>query len=460
MKSISFFAVLGALFFISYQAVAFEAGEHALLGNSAFNQVVPDKKDYEFQRLLNAGSFTYGELVALGGDFYKTPEGMLLHNAPYFSWFHNDNQERIKKCIRKEIKAIREERQYTTCEDIDLIRSKAQYVTGAHDNFSHFSWHNVKNYVRYHSMALKFALLYHYKITGDSTTFSDVLEQLPYKDEDGWLAGILSGRSYLSKEYIGELTTEQLESTAIYFNAFADHFLTDAFSAGHLRVPRSQIDAYIKDRDAFLISLDSSPSYLELERKQGTVRSGAYVQFLHNLDGKSKGVLVTNSKKNIFYVRGDKYLFADSTGKLTNHPNSNITAKIVIQALRSSIAELKLVFLHGRKGLPGIYKATEFIPTPHMSSKSLVSEVQNFARSKRYDDIIGMLSDSVGGLYVTLVSDNEAKFYRFIEDLPKIMEKFRRDIAYEIKKDSKKGEESGFVKFISPSYLRNIQKIR
>jgi hypothetical protein len=90
-------------------------------------------------------------------------------------------------------------------------------------------------------------------------------------------------------------------------NAFADHFLTDLFSAGHLRVPRKPLQAAslttgYKTVDAVLLpalnSLLGAPDML----------GGMLAKKMHDEDGAS-GLKVRNARGDQWTAYGDGYLF-------------------------------------------------------------------------------------------------------------------------------------------------------
>lgn len=104
---------------------------------------------------------------------------------------------------------------------------------------------------------------------------------------------------------------------AYMVNAFADHFLTDLFSAGHLRVPRkplqeASLTSGYRAVDALVVpalnTLVGAPDLL----------GGMLAKKMHDEDGKS-GLSVRNARGDQWTAYGDGYLFdAKSATNLKN----------------------------------------------------------------------------------------------------------------------------------------------
>ena len=116
---------------------------------------------------------------------------------------------------------------------------------------------------------------------------------------------------------------------AYAMNSFADHFLTDLFSAGHLRVPRKEM----YDRP------DGLKSTL-----------GLLVHAMHNEDG-WMGLNVDNARKDEWVAHGDGYL-RDKISKRN--------AELVVQAAQESANEIWKSYQDPKKVVEN--KALELIP--------------------------------------------------------------------------------------------------
>ena len=108
---------------ISQHAFAFDAGEHAIIGDVAytdFEKVFPNKI-----RNLEANiSFSYGQLIAMSADMYVSVEEISLDDPGFFNGFFHRNRNSLKKCINKEIEAIRTKAHYSGCDDLDFAKKK------------------------------------------------------------------------------------------------------------------------------------------------------------------------------------------------------------------------------------------------------------------------------------------------------------------------------------------------
>ena len=148
-------------------------------------------------------NYSYGDLVVLG-DFFSSPDRAYRNNV-------NVNRiDDLYRCINKQGRVQYQQKthpevKYPTC---------AWYIAGAsHDflklastNEEHFAWNNIVEYTKQHDRALDLAIQGH-------------------ADQDF---------NFLKK--------------ALFYNGVADHYLTDSFAAGHIRVPRKQILSWTKKK--------------------------------------------------------------------------------------------------------------------------------------------------------------------------------------------------------------------
>lgn len=122
---------------------------------------------------------------------------------------------------------------------------------------------------------------------------------------------------------------QQLE-LAYAMNSFADHFLTDLFSAGHLRVPRKQLAAVV------------TPGEL------GSLIS----RFMHDEDSKF-GLNVRNALGDEWHAYGDKRYF-DS--------NDAANRTQVKRAVQASADEIFDAYISGIAPSPATFKAPLHVP--------------------------------------------------------------------------------------------------
>src|SRR6266542_20322 len=195
----------------------FASGELVWLGNGgaaeacrqarAAGMDVSDATFASITRLAGKNTFSYGELVALSGDFYGSPSELYEEKPSSFPWLWESNDlSDLRESFEKELAWIRDrERGRGTLaypdENVRMAWNAKSYVELALRNVDHFGWHNMVAYCRHHAGALQLAA------------------HADGKDGEPW-------------------------RRAIVYNAFADHFLSDGFAAGHVRVPRAEIRAW------------------------------------------------------------------------------------------------------------------------------------------------------------------------------------------------------------------------
>lgn len=432
-------------------AWAFSSGEHAVIGDEALKLANPEFAN-NIKGLEAKIHYSYGQLVALSGDFFKNVERLAFEDPSVLSEFHGRNREGLKKCIDEEVHAIRTEQVYGGCGEMKLMQKRVNYVALAHDNYSHFAWHNIKLYVEEHSRALWFAQLAHLKcdkhqwdITPkqcqkNEETLHRLVDASHYKNKlkaKYRRLPELFPRKRFTKRYLKEMPKEKLIRTALFTNAFADHFLTDAFSSGHMRVPRSQIDEFVKNNA--LIQSD--------EREKGSSISGALTQFLHNLDGTLTGLPVTNSLGHQFVSRSDKQLFSKmGSEQLSGIVEKNPQLKLPLQAAHQSLNEVFAVIKNGASAMPtGEYVALQYVPFIQPDKAPSLVEVvkQRVASEGETQDVIDTMSNEMqlifrGRLAIRDKNSGSYKSYfdAFVDALPDMMAQFRAQIEAEARNDS------------------------
>ncbi|MBY5558822.1 hypothetical protein J0664_32935 (plasmid) [Rhizobium leguminosarum] len=206
----------------------FESFEHLSIGDN-ITLTLPTEQitapQYPFT-LPNGLQLTYGQIVALGGDFFgvpskpisdgDTPEARVQRFNQAFSTLGNDARAvtevpKIFQILQTEIddveEAIRDGQDpHVAYDQLGLklsiewcIATNGRYLKLAYTNWDHFGQHAVSAYIAGHTAALAQA--------------------------------VMAGQSQ---------DTQGLE-LAYAMNAFADHYLSDLFSSGHLRTPRKEL---------------------------------------------------------------------------------------------------------------------------------------------------------------------------------------------------------------------------
>jgi hypothetical protein len=216
-------------------------------------------------------TITYGQGIALGGDFYGVigqpistatdPEdifnqGWLQMVLPYVPY----ERARILEIMQLEIDRVMEvykkggkvSAEYDKIGDLYSLMWSAEtwlrYPRLAVTNFDHFGENAIKAYRTGHKVAVDEARLAAAEPKGS-----------------------ISRRLRLERAYA--------------INAFADHFLTDLFSSGHLRVPRVEMYNNIGEK----------------------LTAGRLVRVMHNEDSRH-GLYVRGVKTNPWHIYGDKML--------------------------------------------------------------------------------------------------------------------------------------------------------
>ncbi|MCJ8274080.1 MAG: hypothetical protein MJK04_32355, partial [Psychrosphaera sp.] len=233
-------ASLGAL--CAFNTMAFDAGEHALIGNTAFVRIMEKNATLthpnSIENLEMDVSYSYGQLMAMSGDMYRSIEEIALDDAIVMNGFFKRNRGSLKKCVELEIENIRTKKVYGGCDDIRFATKKIRYVSLAHDNYSHFAWHNITKYIEMHGKALWFARLAHLKCSDeqkkqDKKGCKDRAKQSKKIVEDSEYDERLSRkyrklpklfpRKKFSQRYFNNMSKQRMVRLAIFANAFADH---------------------------------------------------------------------------------------------------------------------------------------------------------------------------------------------------------------------------------------------
>jgi len=308
----------------------FEGGEHTAIGDNTLLRFVKDAPAIPASQvelhLPNGLALSYGQIVALGGDFYgiadqpisdgATPAERIQRFANAFNSLavlpaSNAEARQILAVMQKEIAAVNQAIQDgkqpheaydalgdTLSEEWNRITGGGSFVSAlfplgrylklAANNADHFAEGALAAYIAGHTVAVQQAILA--KNSADET---------------------------------------QLE-LAYAMNAFADHYLTDLFSAGHLRVPRREMAAVV------------TPSDL----------GSLITRFMHDEDSKF-GLNVRNGDGDQWRAYGDKRYFdaIDSINRM--HVN---------QAVQASADEIFAAYLSGIAPSPGNFAALKKLP--------------------------------------------------------------------------------------------------
>lgn len=435
----------------AFSALAFDAGEHALIGDTAFAQSAKGIEN-NIKNLEMDVHYSYGQLVALSGDMYRSVEEIALSDAKIMNGFFQRNRDSLKKCIDHEIDAIRNHKAYAGCDDIRLASKKIRYVTLAHDNYSHFAWHNIKSYIRWHDQALWFANLAHLKCSkaqkeqdkkgckAKDKRVKEIVAQSDYVNKLDWKYRKMPKqfpRKKFSKRYFNNMTKENMLQLALFANAYADHFLSDAFAAGHMRVPRSQIDAFVEN-------YGKADGAKGKKREEGSSISGALTQFLHNSDGAGSGIEVVNSLGDNFVIRSDKQLFAKlGSSEMSNVVEDNAQLKQPVAAVSLSIKEVLAVYEKGEAAMPQEeFAGLKHVPfVPKASGNTLSGNITKAVEEKgSIKKAVQSMSQEMQLIFKAQMAIEDVSYKKYFGDFINAIPGFMADLRGQIVKESAQQE--------------------
>ena len=393
----------------------FASGEHVWLGNGgaaegcrlarASGIDVADAVFSRIARLDGKETFSYGELVAFSGDFYGSPSALYEEKPSAIPWLWEANDlSDLRKSFAKELRWI-EDRQrgrgplaYPD-ENLRQAWNAKSYVELALRNVDHFGWHNVAAYCLHHAAALALAA----RARG--------------KDVEPWRRAVVT-------------------------NAFADHFLSDGFAAGHVRVPRAEIRAWAK------------------ARKLSDKLAGALSKLLHDADGHvetlhglAEGARGDGDGLPVRNAAGDAWsTFCD--GQLFLFPGSVATpaVRVPVAAIGASVLELVRAWKKGV--LPkGVFEATRLVAFPSPDAPGLSDKFSTklpAARLKALFDSAAWYSKIPWiGPGLTL-----AHVRALFEALPGLMGELRENVRSDLRRDP------GLARRIAPEYVQAYLSIR
>lgn len=337
-----------------------------------------DKKNcpiHNIKRRDQKVAFTYGEIQVVA-DHYRKPDDLYKDD--------NNGIKGILKCINKvyhshsdELEAHNEisaQSKNTLCK-IALPFHMPSYIEVVTHNYDHFAWHNMKAYVRYHTLALQYA----------KESFE---KQFSHPDE-----------------------SQHALERALIINAFADHYLSDSFAAGHVRVPRVEIKEWADKRLPGLF-----------RRTRGDLLSMVLhdTEGQHLLTGEKNGLRVANSYGHVWTTRGDSHL---------HKPDNTVDQVFAIPliALKESFKELLLTLKTGH--LPqGEYRATVFVP--FSIDVPLSERLSSIYQGMPHADIVKELHSSLPSLLRLFFSKPDVD--RMVRSFDAIFAQFRKNVEHDI----------------------------
>lgn len=248
----------------------FESAEHAELANPLFLQWhdgTPQLAKDKLLKLENGLQVTYGQISALGGDFFgpkepiclgKNFEDQITRFTAGFTTLAGKNSggkalaEKFLKTKKEEIAVIEAASQPGSKITTDAYYNsfKAKYINEIKSVLIGFFSSQEKGY-----LGLSLINLDHFGADA----------RIAYN----------AGHTAALRMACSARTPKALEN-AYAMNAFADHFLQDSFSAGHMRVPRRKLCAgvshdlnYAKDVCAHAMHREDNQAGLHVKNPRG-----------------------------------------------------------------------------------------------------------------------------------------------------------------------------------------------
>lgn len=313
--------------------------------------------------------FQYGEIVT-SADYYNNP-----------TEFTEDKKSAIAKVVKcayqqksRHAQQRKEDIEYPSCDTTGVFGIPG-YLEVLSQNYNHFGWNNMVSYVDFHQKALQFAK-----------------------------------KSYDLRE-TNPVQSRALFNKALIFNAYADHYLTDAFAAGHIRVPRIQIKEWARD---------------ELPGTLRSQRGDLLSMFLHNTEStdlhthKEVGMRVQNSRGDVWLTRSDGHLNLFATEK---DPALNLPRLAVAESFK----DILIAGLYG--DLPeGVFQATQFVPFEN--DMPLIDKLSpEHQKVKKNSDVAWLIFSAtpMSEKFVFFKTD----FVQMLDNMATIFIRFRQDVSRE-----------------------------
>ena len=373
-------------------------GEHKQLGDLGFINACKLLGSYQWDickqntihRYDKKLPMSYGQVLALG-DFYLNPQKAFLEKRRV------NSINKLFRCIDKEGNVHEEQRSnpeadYPDCTWVNVIHG-GDYLSVVTKNYEHFAWDNMKAYVKHHSLALKYARGAH----------------------NALLKGNLKD-------------AELLTHRALFTNAFADHFLTDAFAAGHLRVPRYEVKRWAKKNT---------------NRIFGSFIGDALGMILHDFEGKDasfqeQGLVVKNSLQHTWTTRSDSFMNVCAK-------DSDSHIQMPLNAVTASVSEILITLETGE--LPnGTFAATWYVPFP--DDQGILNKWQSLLKQKDANTSIRKMRKHLPKPLEWIVKTRYIR--RMIKNLPIILKDFNKRVQADLNRNPQLKER------LPDPYLRNF----
>lgn len=299
-----------------------ESAEHVWIGDQLslqFGALTKNAKNH-YLHIGPGKQLTYGLIIALAGDLYGVV-GELISTAPDPQKAFLDSWRSLADGNNNELQAILAIMQQE-------ITALDQAITAGVDPST----------TMYASLGDKLSHLWNGATGGSSVTWVPPGRYLRLSAENwdhfsatavaAYMAGhqLAMEQAVLARGFMRDQDALERELGLAYaMNAYADHFLTDLFSAGHLRTPRKQIyDRLISRSPAILHDVNLG-------------LAGLLVRGMHDEDSRN-GLTVTNAAGDTWHAYGDKCLL---------NAASKDNRAMVVRAAQASADDIATAFMSG-----------------------------------------------------------------------------------------------------------------
>lgn len=324
----------------------FEGGEHTAIGddirlsfNTSHDQLAKDV----LLRLPNELALTYGQVLALGGDFYGIADRPISQGAALADRLQRFTAAFESLAVLPPSRAEATKILVVMKKEIDAVNQAIADGKEPHEAYDALGdtlseeWNRITGGGSF--VSALFPLGRYLKLAANNADHFAPWAQLAY------IAGHTVALQHAATAKASQ--DKKLLEQAYAMNAFADHFLTDLFSSGHLRVPRQELAATV------------TPSDL----------GSLITRFMHDEDSKF-GLKVINGNGDQWRAYGDKRYFDNGDSENRIH---------VKQAVQDSADEVFAAYLSG--AVPNDFAALKRLP----DLQAVLNLANNFSPLFRVD---------------------------------------------------------------------------
>ncbi|WP_166220531.1 phospholipase [Pseudomonas atagonensis] len=308
----------------------FEGGEHTAIGDNTLLHFVENAEPVLAQNvplhLPNGLALTYGQVLALGGDFYGIVDRPINEGATPADRLQRFNAAFDSLAVTPASRAEATQILAVMQKEINAVKQAIKDGKPPHEVYDELGdtlsedWNKITGGGSF--VSALFPLGRYLKLAANNADHFGEWARLAY------IAGHIAALQTAAAAQASH--DEQQLERAYAMNAFADHFLTDLFSSGHLRVPRKQLAAVV------------TPSDL----------GSLITRFMHDEDSKF-GLKVRNARDDQWRAYGDKRYFEASDAD---------NRQQVTEAVQASADEVFAAYLSGTVPTPSTFAALQRTP--------------------------------------------------------------------------------------------------